>query len=86
MTDIDGFYSFCELEPGDYEVCEVVEPGYMPVGPTCIPVTLECENAIDVNFTNTPLLCIEGYKIDDCTGLGLEGWTIELYEPTASVS
>jgi hypothetical protein len=24
--------------------------------------------------------CISGYKYDDCTGLGLEGWTIELYE------
>ena len=80
-TDVDGFYSFCGLclMPGDYQVCEVVEPGWMAVGPTCIDVTLDCEDVTDVNFTNTPLLCISGYKIDDCTGWGVEGWTINLY-------
>ena len=79
-TDVDGFYSFCELMPGNYTVCEEVEDDWMAVGDTCINVTLGCEDATGVNFTNTPLLCIEGYKYDHATSQGLGNWTINLYE------
>jgi hypothetical protein len=58
-----------------------MEAGWMAAGPMCIPVILdECTNAVGVDFYNVPLLCIEGTKIDDSTGEGLAGWTIDLYD------
>ncbi|MCR3884873.1 MAG: MSCRAMM family adhesin SdrC, partial [Methanothrix sp.] len=83
-TNETGWYSFCDLAPGNYEVCETVEDGWTNVTATCIEVELECEDAVNKNFTNTQLLCIEGYKLDDCTGDGLEGWTIRLFDDQGS--
>ncbi|MCX6676664.1 MAG: hypothetical protein NTU95_01800 [Methanothrix sp.] len=76
-TNATGYYRFCGLEPGLYQVCETLQPGWMAVGDTCQDVPLECDNATGVNFVNTPLLCISGYKLDNCDG-ALPGWTITL--------
>jgi uncharacterized surface anchored protein len=76
MTDEDGFYQVCDLIPGDYTVCEELQPGWTSISPICQNVTLGCEDLM-VNFTNTRnTFCIDGYKIDNCSGEGLDGWTI----------
>src|SRR5690606_32990282 len=46
-TDANGDYQFCNLVPGSYTVCEDVMTGYDNVTPTCVAVTLECENVWD---------------------------------------
>jgi uncharacterized surface anchored protein len=80
-TDVNGFYKVCDLIPGNYTVCEELQPGWVNISPLCQEVTLPCEN-LTVNFTNMQQegekFCIDGYKIDNCTGLGLEGWTISV--------
>jgi len=84
-TDADGKYSFCGLESGNYTVCEVLQAGWKNVTPVCVPVKLVCDNLDDVDFHNVPLLCINGTKIDDCTGKPLAGWTINLQNASGSV-
>ena len=89
VTDENGFYIFEGLSADTYNVSEVVKPGWSPTNPSTgwQMVTLaENEIKTDVNFTNTPLLCIEGYKIDDCTGDGLNGWTINVSNETSDVA
>ena len=81
-TEADGSYSFCSLEPGSYIVSEVPQSGWMSIGNTTINVELVCNDSEDNDFKNTPLHCISGYKIDDNTGLGLENWTIIIYNET----
>ena len=56
----------------------------MNVTPVSIPVTLVCNNVTGQDFTNQKLLCINGTKLDDCTGEGLEGWVITLTRPDGS--
>lgn len=80
-TGLDGKYSFCNLVPGTYTVCEIPQDGWTPVGEPCQEVTLVCEDETDVNFENKPTHCISGSKINDADGLGLEGWTITLTKP-----
>ncbi|HOO52949.1 MAG TPA: SdrD B-like domain-containing protein, partial [Methanothrix sp.] len=85
LTDGTGKYSFCGLAPGDYRVCEDMKAGWKNVTETCINVTLVCDNVVGLNFTNTPLLCIEGYKINDCNDSGIPGWTVILNNGTGEV-
>ena len=40
QTDSSGFYSFCELAPGDYTVCEELKAGWINVTNICLPVSL----------------------------------------------
>ena len=84
-TNATGYYQFCGLEPGDYQVCEELQAGWMPVGDECIDVTLECVNMVGVDFRNAPLLCIEGYKYNACTDEGLDDWTINLRDVNGNV-
>ncbi len=84
-TDGDGFYSFCGLAPGMYEVCEEMQADWMNVGDTCIEVTLVEDDAVDVNFVNTPLLCISGTKTRDCDGSAVAGTTINLLNSTGAL-
>jgi uncharacterized surface anchored protein len=76
-TDSRGSYEFCYLAPGTYNVSEVIQPGWMPVSPTCRNVILSSGNASLVDFVNTRLLCIEGRKTDK-SGNGLPNWGITL--------
>ena len=97
QTDKYGKYSFCNLPPGQYRVCEEIRDGWIPVTyinhsgasclpedctcdvcNNCIPVILDCENSEENDFENIPPLSIKGKVIDDCTGLGLKGWTVKL--------
>ena len=97
QTDRSGHYSFCGLPPGEYRVCEEIRDGYTPVThishsgasclpesctcdacDNCIPVILDCDNSEENDFENIPPTSIKGKVIDDCTGLGLKGWTVEL--------
>jgi hypothetical protein len=81
-TDENGDYSFCELYPGDYEVCEETRADWVHVDPVepCIPVTLIDQSVEDVDFINAPLFCISGHKFNSKTGAGVPGWWITLYE------
>ncbi len=85
LTNASGYYQFCNLSPGVYRVCEVLQEDWMALGNvTCKEVVLGCENRNDVSFNNTRLLCISGRKINNCTGEGLAGWEIILYNSTRS--
>jgi uncharacterized surface anchored protein len=84
-TDSNGDYEICGLLPGDYTVCEDLVTGWMNVTPLCQDVTIGSAN-VTVNFTNMKLLCISGYKLDDCTNAGLPGWTITLTNGTYTVN
>ncbi|NYT16910.1 MAG: hypothetical protein GKC06_02755, partial [Methanomicrobiales archaeon] len=78
-TDSNGYYEICGLLPSvTYTVCEDSKPGYENVSPSCVDVTLECDNET-VNFVNrlTQLLCISGYKRTS-GGVVLSGWNITL--------
>jgi|WetSurMetagenome_2_1015567.scaffolds.fasta_scaffold32315_3 hypothetical protein len=78
LTGADGKYEFCNLKPGDYTLTEEARSGYIAVEVVSNPVKLNCNDVTKQNFTNQKLYCISGYKIDDCTKLGLPGWTVTL--------
>ena len=80
-TDDSGYWTVCDLEPGDYWVCEEAKSGWTNVTPICQDVTLGQVNET-VDFRNRPILCISGYKIDNCTGKGISNWFIELNNAT----
>ena len=68
LTGSDGKYEFCDLVPGDYTLTEETKDGYISSGTVSLDVTLDCaRNLTNQNFTNQALLCISGYKLDDCT-------------------
>ncbi|NYT21121.1 MAG: PKD domain-containing protein, partial [Methanomicrobiales archaeon] len=76
-------YAFTGLPYGvTFNVSEVIPAGWTAIGPTYyddlyIDGGLVYENR---NFTNEQLVgYISGYKIQNETGLGLPGWTIEAY-------
>jgi len=69
-TDANGDYQFCNLVSGSYTVCEDVMTGYDNVTPTCVAVTLECENVWDIDFTNEP-----SYALRVTLPNGGETWT-----------
>ncbi len=82
VTDNSGYYQFCGLIPGNYNLTEILKDGY-EAGDAPGPITLTCnENLTNQNFTNIQLMCISGYKLDDCTRLGLPGWNITLTNGT----
>ena len=83
-TNATGYYQFCGLAPDLYQVCETMQPGWIPVGDTCHDVNLVCNNATGADFVNTPLLCINGTKVNDCNEAGLDGWTMILKNSTGS--
>jgi len=86
QTDEIGFWLVCNLTPGSYTVCEVLQPGWKNVTPLCMQVTLDIDNSENNDFVNTPTMCINGSKINNCTGLGLEGWTIRLTDESGAVT
>jgi PKD repeat protein len=85
-TNVTGWYQICNLLPGDYIVCEQMQAGWLNVTPLCQNITIVDKDLTDVNFTNTKLLCIEGYKINDQTGQGIAGWNITVSNQTGEVA
>jgi uncharacterized repeat protein (TIGR01451 family) len=80
-TGADGNYSFCDLVPGTYNVSEVMQPDWQPVGSTYHIVDLKsgCSNVDNQNFTNErkpKTYCISGYKLDATEKIGIKDWTI----------
>ncbi|HUM80929.1 MAG TPA: NosD domain-containing protein, partial [Methanothrix sp.] len=69
-TNETGYYEFCDLDPGKYNLSEPLKPGWK-AGSSPGTVTLDCENVINQNFTNFGLVCISGYKVDGCTDEGI---------------
>ena len=82
MTNSNGYWQVCNLVPGSYKITETIRSGWMNSNLSQNVVVLECENKTDVNFWNTPLLCISGFKKDSCTGDGIEGWLITINNST----
>ena len=83
-TNLNGFYEFCGLLPGVYSVEEVLPDGWVQISAPG-PITLVCDDSTGNNFVNKELLCISGYKLDDCGGAGLSGWTITLKDDEGAV-
>ena len=84
-TGSDGIYKFRGLFEGNYTVCEDLKPGWTNVTPPCIKVPLSTEDVINQNFTNRPLLCINGTKTLTCPG-DLSNWTITLKNATTGAT
>ena len=55
QTGTGGYYEFCKLASGEYTVSEELKAGWKPIGPTSIPVILDCANSEDNDFENKPI-------------------------------
>ena len=84
-TNATGYWQVCNLVPGSYRVTETIKPGWTNSNPSQ-NVVLGCENKTNVNFRNTPLLCISGYKFNGCNGQPLAGWQIEVFNSSTGAS
>ncbi|MCA9327082.1 VWA domain-containing protein [Candidatus Saccharibacteria bacterium] len=97
-TSTDGSYTFSNLGPGTYVVCEVQQNGWTqtyPGGTGCheLKVTDSGQAQDDVNFGNFKNADIKGYKFNDHNGNGQEdngdehltGWTIQLKNAQGAV-
>jgi len=51
-TNDTGYYSFCDLQPGEYSVCEVELPNWEPDGDVCRPLELTCSDERGIDFIN----------------------------------
>ncbi|MCX6677933.1 MAG: hypothetical protein NTU95_08330, partial [Methanothrix sp.] len=80
-TDALGFWQVCHLVPGNYWANETLKAGWQNANPNQL-VALLCVNKTNVNFRNTPELCISGYKFNACTGQPLQGWEIKVFNAT----
>ena len=76
VTNDTGFWSVCNLVPGNYRVTETLKPNWKNVTALSQTVALGCTNRTGIDFYNDPLLCISGTKFNNCTKLGLDGWTV----------
>ncbi len=85
VTDASGHWEICQLEPGTYEVSEVLQDNYKPVTSATVTVELTgCKVHEPINFTNTLPACIEGFKLNE-KGQGLGDWTIEARNSSGDV-
>ena len=80
-TNTTGYWQVCGLDTGDYWINETLKSGWQSANPSQ-SVVLGSLNATDVDFINTPLLCISGHKYNNNTGEGLAGWRIEVFNKT----
>jgi uncharacterized surface anchored protein len=91
-TGPDGIYTWVNLGPGNYSVEEDVLPGWTNTSATRHEFgTVQSGQSYIYNFTNFQLGSISGYKLNDTDGdggydpgeLGLQGWTITLYNASS---
>jgi len=78
-----GAYSFTNVIPGDYQVCEVLSEGWIATDPTegnCKDVKVVAGEEEKVNFGNFKLGKVSGYKYGEDKKTGLPGWTIFIDE------
>lgn len=87
VTDVNGNYSFTDLNPGVYRVREQGQAGWVQITVNPGDVTvLSGSNAMGVDFGNFQLGSIAGQKFQDTNGdglrepgePGLQGFTIDL--------
>jgi uncharacterized surface anchored protein len=78
LTDEKGEVTFNGLPLGDYIASETLQTGYLPGGPTSVPVSLTKPSPICqvITFENPPSTCIDGHKINHLE-TGLPGWEIK---------
>ena len=75
-TNANGYWEVCDLQDGDYTVCEEQRSGWIQTSPEqCHDVTVAGSSINDLNFINARISCLSGYKRDD-NGNPLEGWTV----------
>jgi len=74
-TGEDGTYSFVNVIPGDYQVCEVLNEGWIatdPSGGNCKNVTVGAGQNLQVNFGNFKLGKVTACKYEDLDGDGVK--------------
>ncbi len=84
----DGQYSFVSVIPGDYEIREVEQAGWVRTSPAHVLTVAGGDEFTDVDFGNSQSALASGQKFNDlnANGLrdpgepGLDGWTIELVD------
>lgn len=69
-TDGAGYFSFTDLEPGEYLVSEEVPEGYYPTSANPVEVAVDSEEPVEVLFLNAPYASIAGTKWLDANGNG----------------
>lgn len=90
ITNGQGNYTFSDLLPGTYRICEIQVSGWiqtMPGEGQCHDIILNGEDLTDKNFGNFKLGYVQGRKFNDLNGNGwqnygesfLNDWTIRLY-------
>ncbi|MDD1713063.1 MAG: hypothetical protein LUQ69_07865, partial [Methanoregulaceae archaeon] len=86
-TNADGYWQFCGLIQGIYNVSETMQDGWEAVDPASgyQEATLVDQSVTHVNFTNKRSLCLSGYKLDQNNG-PLSGWLITVKNATGSVA
>ena len=76
VTDHHGDYSFNNLMPGTYSICEVQQHGWystLPNQATCQTTTIHSDggDVDEINFSNAELSDVHGYKWEDINGNGI---------------
>ena len=88
-TDSNGEYWFMDLPPGNYEIKEVLQQGWIQTHPTSGSYTFRPRSGDELqgrNFGNFELGALHGHKFEDVNGNGLwddgesalRGWKITL--------
>jgi LPXTG-motif cell wall-anchored protein len=72
VTGEDGTFAFTDLKPGKYTVIELGKPGYFATKADSELVELEGGEGAVVNFGNCSYGRIEGIKISDLNGNGVQ--------------
>jgi hypothetical protein len=81
ITESDGLYSFGDLTPGDYEVCQTPPSGWeqsVPPPDVCHSVALESEDSAERNFGDFEQGSISGTRL--INGEGFPGQTVRLLD------
>lgn len=60
ITDPNGYYTFNDLNPGDYSVSEELRAGWLPISDNLVDVTLSAGETVAINFFNfdTGFACV----------------------------
>ncbi len=91
-TDVNGQYSFDNLEPGDYVLAEVQQDGWTVTMPSAGSYQISLQPGQDLagqdfgNFRPVEKASVSGTKFEDLNQngqrdaeeKGLEGWTVNL--------
>jgi Tol biopolymer transport system component len=93
VTASGGMYSFADVVPGDYELRQVLQDGWMQIhpGPAAYSLAAVSGDALNgMDFASYQGASVSGMKFEDLNGdgvqdageEGLDGWTIELADPS----